>query len=202
MNLKISKWFNIIKKEGVFKLYLRLQNIFIQSYFLYEIDLTANRQVSYLLCPLNSKLLIQLELENTLEEISPIKLNILNHRLELSKSTDFVFLDNGHITGHYGLAFENLKVNKYINNGLKLAKNTTYLFDDYTKVEYRGCGYHKESIIGRLNISLKKGYNKSVVLIYKNNFTSAVSYEKVGFVKKCSVYEIKLFGKSIMIGAR
>lgn len=202
MIAKISKWIVLLKQESTSKLCLRIKNIFIQSYFLYEIDLIENCQISYFLYSLDSKLLIQLELENIPEEISPIKLDILNQRLKLNEITDFIFLDKGRVTGHYGLAFENLAANKCINNGLKLAKDTTYLFDDYTKIEYRGCGYHKDSIIGRLNISLKMGYKKSVVLIYKNNFASAMSYEKVGFVKKCSVYEIKLFGKSIMIGAR
>ncbi|WP_162179393.1 GNAT family N-acetyltransferase [Vibrio nigripulchritudo] len=154
------------------------------------------------LLPLGYRNIEQLSLDDTDNEIPKIKLDILKKRLLFDDVTDYIFLENDKVVGHYGLAFENRKSNRYINAGLNIEPSVTYLFDDYTKSAYRGCGYHKKSIKGRLAISKAKGYKSSIVLIYKNNILSISSYEKLGFVKKRSVYEIKFFGKKIMIGTK
>lgn len=196
----IVKLYVKIKKIGLYGMYKIIMKKVIQPYYIYKIDLSNSFVCKRDLIKLDYESIKLLGDYNESNEIPITKLDILKSRILLDDVADFTFFNDGQVSGHYGLAFKNNPKNQSINNMLMIPDGTSYLFDDYTKIRFRGCGYHKDSIYGRLQISKAKGYKNSIVLIYKDNIASCLSYEKVGFIKVGSVYEVKLFNKRIIIG--
>ncbi|AGH82279.1 hypothetical protein PCNPT3_11715 [Psychromonas sp. CNPT3] len=194
------KIFLLLKEEGIRGLFKRVFNKTLQVYYLYEIKLTDEMELEH------EKEFLSLSLEvltavcdADINEITKEKLDILKKRLDLKGVQDYFFLESTFIAGHYGLAFENNQDNPYINKYLKIKKGESYLFDDYTLARYRGKGFHKKSILSRLEMSRKKGCDKSFVIIYSINQASQKSYEKLGFIYQRKLYEIKPF-KIILYG--
>lgn len=197
---KIKK---ILKNEGIIGIKKRILNKLYIKMFLYEIDLNFFKEINlnnnnYQLLKIDENILKKIK---NIDEISARKSQILKDRvLNYKETLNYVVINKQkEIMGYFCLALKNTKKNPYIHRQLEISENTSYLFDDYTFLNYRQKGVHYFSVKKRLEISSKKGYKKSRVMIYCSNIPSQKTYEKLGFKKIRYLYDIKFFGKKFLV---
>lgn len=201
--------FNIckgLKKYGIKESLRIFFNKIFGVFYIYEINLKNFNEkeldkYSYTFKIIDENILNRIYIE---EKIPIYKIEILKDRIQNYKETlNYVVMDNNNnIMGHFCIALKNILANPYINNSLTIKKNTTYYFDDFTIEQYRKKGVQTYSLLKRMEISKKLGYEKSIILTYNFNINAQKAIEKSGMKRIQVIYEINLFKKKFLIYGR
>lgn len=203
------KLFNIYKKLKKYGIRNSLSIFFHKIFgvfYIYEINLkNFNEKIlnnySYVFKMIDKNILDRMYIE---KKVPVYKIEILKDRIKNYKETlNYIVMDsNNNIMGHFCIALKNISVNPYINSSLIIEKGTTYYFDDFTIEEYRKKGVQTYSLLKRMEISKKLGYEKSIILTYNFNINAQKAIEKSGMKKIQVIYEINLFKKKIFMYGR
>lgn len=198
--------YNKIKKHGIKKSISIFINKFLRVFYVYEIELCnvkldTRNKYPYKFKEINEEILRYLFVK---KKVSEEKIGILRDRINNYKDTlNYAVLnENKDVMGYFSIALKKNLKNPYISKMLRIEKNTSYFFDDFTIEEYRNKGIHTYSLFERMIISQKMGFNKSIILVYSFNKASQKSIEKSGMIKSKKIYEIEIFNKKILIYGR
>lgn len=184
----------IIKK--IIKLYkkiiTKIKNDIFTEFYLYKIELeNINfKKNNFILKKIS---FTELELLNKINEIDKKRIEILKDRsFNYEEMLNYVVVESDEILGYFSLLLKSNENNPYVSSKLRIPKESTYLFDDYTVKKHRKKGVHSFSVLSRLKISKDLNYKEARVLIDKRNYFSQKTYESLGFIKIYKIYRIRL----------
>jgi GNAT superfamily N-acetyltransferase len=108
---------------------------------------------------------------------------------------------NSEIVSYCWVAFRQAEVGE-INRIISLRDNELYLYDAFTRPEYRGKGFFPALLAAVLRFARSQGYTRALIFSLRDNRSSVRGIDKAGFYLLKSIYFIKIMGLSSCLSGR